>query len=385
MKLWIAFFLPSFCLAWGGDPDPREPEFTISKALAKTLNEDQKSFQGQIIFPKFLVSGKKHWLSLIDGHVYSFGANFYGQLATGNGPESPNEIHSLPATSKILQVAAGHNHSMVLTQAGQVWGFGGNYFGQLGNDSLDSGFRPKIVLIKETVSSIYASGDLSLALTENGQVYVWGLLVQNPSEKEDRQIYKKPVLIPFSQKIKQALALPDYILAITRAGDLLIFSLSAKKEIKVMEGKNIFAMSLGEHPMVSSFDGQNWVLNDEFFEDLEMDDIKIDKYQLDRNIFAKQVAGFNEHYLILTKDGELLQIKFKNSLESMIKVPIKRVKEIGMGKQRAFAIDIHGKIWSWAITETALQPKEQLPVFPRPLSLPGRLNYFYLPFEKSRL
>ncbi len=385
MKLWIAFFLPSFCLALGNKPHPQDNESTVPKAVAKILTQDQKTLQGQIVFPKFLVSGKYHWLSLIDGQLYTFGQNYYGQLATGHSLESEAQVHLLDTSSKIIQVAAGDYHSMVLTQSGQIWSFGANYFGQLGNDSLDSRFSPRKVLITEVVSSIHASGDLSLALTESGQVYAWGLFLQNRSQKEDRQFHKAPQRIPFSYQIKQVLALPEYIVAISKDGDLLIYNLIAKKEIIVLEGKNLFAMSYGEHPMVSSSHGQNWILHDEFFEDLEMGNLKMSKYRLEPDIHAKQIAGSKEHYLILTKDGELWQLRFKNSLKSMIKVPINKVMDIGLGQTRAFAIDIRGRVWAWAVNESAPHPQYQLPLYPKPQALPGRLNYFYRPFERSRL
>ncbi len=39
------------------------------------------------------------------------------------------------ATGQVTQIAAGGNHSLALTSTGQLYGFGDNEFGQLGNDT----------------------------------------------------------------------------------------------------------------------------------------------------------------------------------------------------------------------------------------------------------
>ena len=73
------------------------------------------------------------------GQLYAFGANLWGQLGNpiNNQSQEPNPtptLVTLPgASGPVAQVAAGGSHSLALTSSGQLYAFGENYFGQLGN------------------------------------------------------------------------------------------------------------------------------------------------------------------------------------------------------------------------------------------------------------
>jgi len=78
-------------------------------------------------------------LATSPGEVYAFGDNHYGQLGntTNNGINSPNPtpaLVSLPgASGPATEIAAGYEHSLVLTSSGQLFAFGENRYGQLGS------------------------------------------------------------------------------------------------------------------------------------------------------------------------------------------------------------------------------------------------------------
>ncbi|OUC42188.1 regulator of condensation, partial [Trichinella nativa] len=77
-------------------------------------------------------------LSTGDGRVLSFGSNRHGQLGVGDTRErrrGPVRVN-LPTNLKpVVQVAAGANHSVCLTNDGQVYTFGKHDAGQLGRRS----------------------------------------------------------------------------------------------------------------------------------------------------------------------------------------------------------------------------------------------------------
>ena len=87
-----------------------------------------------------IAAGGSHSLAVTSsGQLYAFGANAVGQLgnATNNGTNNPNPTPtpvSLPGQSgQITQIAAGDGHSLVLTSSGQLDAFGANRVGQLGS------------------------------------------------------------------------------------------------------------------------------------------------------------------------------------------------------------------------------------------------------------
>ncbi len=82
------------------------------------------------------------------GSLLAFGNNYYGQLgsATNNLTENPNPTPApltLPGQiGTATQIAAGSYHSLAVTSSGQLYAFGLNYYGQLGNATNNSTFIP---------------------------------------------------------------------------------------------------------------------------------------------------------------------------------------------------------------------------------------------------
>ncbi len=118
------------------------------------------------------------------GELFAFGYNYYGQLGnatnngTGNANPTPVPVSLAGATGPVIQVAAGYEHSMALTSAGQLYGFGSNYNGELGRKASSSP-NPTPVPIglpgaTGPVTQVAGGGEHSLALTSTGQLYTFG-------------------------------------------------------------------------------------------------------------------------------------------------------------------------------------------------------------------
>ncbi|XP_011875400.1 PREDICTED: X-linked retinitis pigmentosa GTPase regulator isoform X2 [Vollenhovia emeryi] len=113
--------------------------------------------------------------------VFACGSNQEGQLgrensAIGDSSSSPILIYDCGlAGPRIVQVAAGSHHSMVLTSDGGVVAWGSNLEGQLGLPGI-SGLvtKPTKVPIPEPVKEISTGYYHSVFLTESGLVYVCG-------------------------------------------------------------------------------------------------------------------------------------------------------------------------------------------------------------------
>ncbi|XP_029158683.1 X-linked retinitis pigmentosa GTPase regulator-like [Nylanderia fulva] len=113
--------------------------------------------------------------------VFACGSNQEGQLgrensAIGDSSSSPILIYDCGLGGpRIVQIAAGSHHSMVLTSDGGVVAWGSNLEGQLGLPGV-SGLvnKPTKVPIPEPVKEISAGYYHSAFLTESGLVYVCG-------------------------------------------------------------------------------------------------------------------------------------------------------------------------------------------------------------------
>src|SRR5437588_3768250 len=70
--------------------------------------------------------------------LYSFGNDYFGQLGRqgdfdGDSGSKPTAVRLPGQTGRIIQVAAGGGHSLVVTSTGQLYAFGENSWGQLGS------------------------------------------------------------------------------------------------------------------------------------------------------------------------------------------------------------------------------------------------------------
>lgn len=113
-----------------------------------------------------------------NGTVYSWGANGSGELGrpTNNGNDDPNPA-PIGNVSNAAQVSAGAQHACAVTQAGQIFCWGDNGWGQLGR-SLQGGSsnNPAAVALPnaKTAKQVSCSNNDTCALATDGTVYCWG-------------------------------------------------------------------------------------------------------------------------------------------------------------------------------------------------------------------
>ncbi len=112
----------------------------------------------------------------INGNIWAFGSNTSGQLGDSTLTQRNSPVQPI-GLSNIIAVAAGSNFSVALRDDGTVWTWGVNFFGQLGNDTSGSGTNRKVagqVVGLTNVIDIAAGNGHVVALTEDGNVWTWG-------------------------------------------------------------------------------------------------------------------------------------------------------------------------------------------------------------------
>lgn len=121
-----------------------------------------------------LVHGIKHVLALTaTGEIFSWGDNNYGQLGNMNTFES---LRPILVGKHIAAVQCGSNHTLALTKTGQVFAWGRNNYGQIGIGNNTNQLIPtKITDLEPNYVTMIACGSShSLALTSDGNLYAWG-------------------------------------------------------------------------------------------------------------------------------------------------------------------------------------------------------------------
>jgi alpha-tubulin suppressor-like RCC1 family protein len=133
-----------------------------------------------------VAAGGEHTVVLTStGEVFTFGHNQYGQLgrpvAGATSSPAPGLVSFPGVSGSIVAIAAGQNHTLALSSAGQLYAFGDNYSGRLGNSVNDRAHaaNPTPTLVKMpggsgAIAQIAAGADYSLALTSSGRLYAFG-------------------------------------------------------------------------------------------------------------------------------------------------------------------------------------------------------------------
>ena len=130
---------------------------------------------------QMIASGKNHVLALKeDGTVWAWGYNNYGQLGdnTQITRYTPVQVLSEDGTEylkDIIYIAAGNNYSVAINKNGEVWSWGQNDYGQLGDGSNISKYTP--VRAKANLTNIIkvsCGNRHTVALKADGSVYTWG-------------------------------------------------------------------------------------------------------------------------------------------------------------------------------------------------------------------
>jgi len=209
-----------------------------------------------------LGAGAGHCVALsADGQVFTWGVNSYGQLGNNSTTNSftPTAVTSGALAGKfVTSIACAGNHCLALTTDGQIFSWGWNQYGQLGNNSTSNSWVPIAVdmngvLHGKTIVQVVAGDKFSLALTSDGKVFGWGY--NNDGELGNGSAANSlvPVAVnttgALSGKIIRMMAAGNYhTLALTADGQIFAWGGNYNGQL----GNNTNVQSLVPVPVVST-------------------------------------------------------------------------------------------------------------------------------------
>ena len=193
-----------------------------------------------------------------DGRVYSWGEDKYGQLGRGDlsrddcirTKDCRLDILEIAGMSSAVMVATGYRHNLILSEDGSVWSMGLNSEGQLGDGTTTNRSTPVKVDFSATtdignIIQVVASSSSSYALDDKGQVWGWGSdYYANLGRGQECttannciNVTSKPILISSIQDVingetvTQLAAGRDHVLALTDKESVYGWGLNASNQI----------------------------------------------------------------------------------------------------------------------------------------------------------
>ena len=125
-----------------------------------------------------VAAGRKFVAAVDDaGSLWMWGYNDSGQL--GDGTTVPHQVPAPVDTpsglTAVVDVCAGYNHVLARTATGELWAFGGNRSGKLGDGTESLALTPQHVEgLPDGIVACAAGDDHSLALDSSGGLWAWG-------------------------------------------------------------------------------------------------------------------------------------------------------------------------------------------------------------------
>ena len=157
----------------------------------------------------------------LDGYVYQWGANYYGELGLGTNGGSGYADARLPMqvnnVSNITSVAVGYFHNYALTADGKVWAWGSGWQGQLGVGPRGSGCAPMELNLTDVIA-IAAGARHGLALKQDGSVWGWGWNINGQVGNDDTNDVYYPVQVEGISNVIAISAGQDHSMALTGDG-----------------------------------------------------------------------------------------------------------------------------------------------------------------------
>lgn len=126
-----------------------------------------------------------------DGSLWMWGDNGHGQLGNGgignkeyNAGFGPAPLQDIPVKvmDNVAAVSCGYLHTAAIKTDGSLWTWGGNEFGQLGNDRkynadnwlVASKYQTVPVKVMDGVASVTCGNEYTAAVKTDGSLWMWG-------------------------------------------------------------------------------------------------------------------------------------------------------------------------------------------------------------------
>ena len=158
-----------------------------------------------------IATSNYNFLWMEDDSLFGVGSNNFLSLGCEEGDYSTHLPVELPETP--VDIKTGFGQVLMLTENGEVYAWGRNNKGQVGNGSLWNVMKPCKLSLTGIVQ-ICCGGHFSLALDENGQLWGWGNNEYHALSAGGEEYFTQPIRIDTGDIRIAAMAAGGYTVAL---------------------------------------------------------------------------------------------------------------------------------------------------------------------------
>ena len=201
--------------SWGYNNYGQLGDGSTTKHLSPIKIETEVKF-------KEISAGNSHSLARDENdNIWSWGRNVSGELGDGSTTNHSTPI-KIETEAKFKEISAGFGHSLAIDEFGNIWSWGRNNYGQLGDGTKSNSNMPIKIDMGETKFKEIVAGDYySLALDENGNIWSWGRNDEGQLGDGTKNNSNMPIKIDMGEtKFKEIMAGSYHSLAIDEFGNI---------------------------------------------------------------------------------------------------------------------------------------------------------------------
>jgi alpha-tubulin suppressor-like RCC1 family protein len=149
----------------------------LLQAFSQTSSSTPKRQVARSNYPRnahHVVGGGGFAVEIRNGELWAWGTNDFGQLGNGNTLRQELPVREATFANNWSDFNPGQSHVLAVKSDGTLWAWGRNQFGQLGlGDTLSRSVPEQIGLDNDWVTT-GCGGNQSFAIKSNGTLWAWG-------------------------------------------------------------------------------------------------------------------------------------------------------------------------------------------------------------------
>jgi len=291
-------------------------------------------------------AGHDYTLALTnDGTVWAWGKNDHGQLGDGTTINKgfPVQVKNI---IDVKYIATGDAHNLALKKDGTVWAWGKNDYGQIGDGTTTDRKTPVEITGINNVKSISAGDFHSFALKEDSTVWGWGC---NRFQKLGAH---DPV---------RNMSYSSTPVKITHCtNNVILLSAGSEHNLALKEDGTVWAVGNNKYGQIGSSEHISWSRVDGFAQTTGIDNVKLLSAGYEYNLALKEDGtvwswGLNNY-------GQLGDGTTSNRNTPVQVTGLDNVKFISANLYNSVALKEDGTVWVWGLVDGILSTKKTTPV-----------------------